>query len=132
MQQKLQTKHPPQRLQTPKCLQSPWQKWHLSNPKPHHAPSWRCAVMTAQVKNVPKPHLLAVAAMASPAASLATSQALAVTLNQAVMADATVAAKASHRAAHVWVMQLSAPSALPWNQPKTRCVAWPHKPMARC
>jgi ATP-dependent RNA helicase SUPV3L1/SUV3 len=43
--------------------------------------------MTDLAKNVPKLHPLAVVAMASPAASLATSQALAVTVNQAAMAD---------------------------------------------
>ena len=88
--------------------------------------------MTAQVKNVPKPHLLAVVVMASPAASLAISQALAVMANRAAMADVTVVVKALHRVAHVWVMRLSAPNALPWNQHKMRCVAWPHKPMAKC
>ena len=34
--------------------------------------------------------------------------------------------------APVWAMPLSAPNALPWNQLKMRCVAWLHKPMAKC
>jgi hypothetical protein len=57
--------------------------------------------MTDLAKNVPKLHPLAVVAMASPAASLATSQALAVTVNQAAMADVTVVAKASCLGARV-------------------------------
>ena len=54
MPQKLQPKPPPQMLQSPKCLLSPWQKLPPLNPKLHHALSWPYAVMTAQVKNVPK------------------------------------------------------------------------------
>jgi hypothetical protein len=88
--------------------------------------------MTDLAKNVPKLHPLAVVAMASPAASLATSQALAVTANQAAMADVMVAARALHRVAHVWVMQLSAPNALLWSLHKMPCVVWLHKRTARC
>ena len=79
--------------------------------------------MTVQAKNVPKLHPLAVVAMAS--------QALAVTANQAAMADVMVAARALHRVAHVWVMQLSAPNALLWNLHKMPCVAWLRKPTAK-
>jgi hypothetical protein len=113
-------------------LQSPWLKLPQSNPKLHHAQSWLCAVMTAQAKSVPKPPPLAVVAMASPAASLVTSQALAVTASQAAMVDVMVAAKALHRAAHVWVMQLSVLNALLWSLPKMPCVVWLHKRTARC
>jgi sRNA-binding protein len=108
--------------------QSPRLKLPPSNPKLHRAQSWLCAVMTAQAKNAPKPHLLAVAAMAS----LAISQALVVTANQAAMAGVKVVAKALRRVAHVWGMQLFARNALLWNQLKTRCVVWPHKHMAKC
>jgi hypothetical protein len=132
MLQKLQTTHPPQKLQIPKCLQSPWQKLHLSNLKLHLAQLWRCEVMTAQAKNAPKLRLRAVVAMASPAASLATSQALAVMANQAAMVDVTVVAKALRHVAHVWVMRLSAPSVMLWNLHKMPCAAWLHKPMAKC
>ena len=128
----MQAKHPPQKLQIPKCLQSPWQKRHLPNPKPHHAPSWRCAVMTAQAKNAPKLRLLAAVAMANPVASLATSQALAVMANQAAMVDVTVVAKALRHVAHVWVMPLSVRNVTRWNLHKMPCVAWLHKPMAKC
>ena len=103
-----------------------------SNPKPHHVLWWLCAVMTAQAKNAPKPRPQVVVEMASPAASLAISQALAVTANPAAMADATVVAKGLHRGAHVWVMRLSVRNALLWNQPKMRCVDWPRKPTAKC
>jgi hypothetical protein len=88
--------------------------------------------MTDPAKNAPKLHLLAEAEMASPAASLATSQVLAVTANLAAMAIVMAAAKALHRVALDWAMQLSAPNALPWSPPKMRCAAWPRKPMARC
>ena len=88
--------------------------------------------MTALVKSVPKWHLQVAVAMASPAASLVTSQVLAVMANQAAMADVTVVAKALHRVAHVWVMQLSVPSAMPWSRRKTRCAAWLRKRMAKC
>ena len=132
MQQKSPTKHPPQRRQSPKCLPNPWQKLHLSNLKLHHAPLWRCAVMTVQAKNAPKPHLQVVVAMANPVASLATSQALAVMANQAAMVDVTVVAKALRHVAHVWVMRLSAPSVMLWNLHKMPCAAWLHKPMAKC
>ena len=132
MQQKLQAKHPPQRRQSPKCLQNPWQKLPLPNPKLHLAPSWRCAVMTAQAKNAPKLRLLAAVAMANPVASLATSQALAVMANQAAMVDVTVVAKALRHVAHVWVMPLSVRNVMRWNLHKMPCVAWLHKPMAKC
>ena len=130
-QQKVQAKHQ-QRLQILKCLQSPWQKLPPSNPKLHHAPSWPCAVMTAQVKNARKLRLLAEVAMASPVASLATSQALAAMANQAEMVDVTVAVKALHHVAHVWVMRLSVPNAMLWNLRKMPCVVWPHKRTAKC
>ena len=84
--------------------------------------------MTARAKNAPKPHLLAVAAMANPlanpAASLATNQALVVMANRV--------AKALHHAAHVWAMRLSVRNVMHWSQRKMRCAAWPHKPMAKC
>lgn len=115
-------------------LRSPWLKLSPSNPKPHHALLWRCAATTDLAKNAPSPRLLAVVAMASPAASLATNQALDVTVSQAAMAVETVlvTAKALLRVAHVWAMRLSAPNVLPWNQPKMRCAAWLPMPMARC
>ena len=128
MQQKVQTKHQPQRLQIPKCLQSPWQKLPPLSPKLHHAPLWRCAVMTAQVKNVPKLCLLAAVVMASLAASLVTSQALAVMANQA----ATAVAKALRHVAHVWVMPLSVRNVTRWSLHKMPCVAWLHKRTAKC
>jgi hypothetical protein len=78
--------------------------------------------MTVQAKSARRQHLLAVVAMASPVASLAISQVLAVMANQAAMADVTVAEKALRRAAHVWGMLLSVPNALHWNRPKMRCV----------
>jgi hypothetical protein len=115
-----------------KSLQSQWQKLHPSNPKPHHAPWWLCAVMTAQARSVPKWHLQVAVAMASLVASLVTSQALAVTANPAAMADVTVVARALRRAVHDWVTPLSVRNVMLWNQPKTRCVAWPHKPTAKC
>jgi hypothetical protein len=102
-----------------KHLQSQLQKLPPSNPKPHHVPWWLCAVMTALVKNAPKLPPLAVVAMASPAASLGISQALAVTANQVVM----VAVKALHRVAHVWAMPLSVRNVMRWNRHKMRCVA---------
>jgi len=116
----------------PKCLQSQWQKLPPSNPKPHLAPSWRCAVMTVRVKNVPKLRLLAAGEMASPVASLATSQALAVMANQAAMVDVTVVAKALRHVAHVWVMRLSVRNVTRWNLHKMHCAAWLHKPTVRC
>ena len=95
-----------------------------SNPKLHPALWLQCAVMTALDRNAPKLRPQAVVAMASPAASLAISQHLAVTANLAVMAhamaDVMVVARALRRAVHDWVMQLSVPNALLWNQPKMR------------
>jgi hypothetical protein len=82
--------------------------------------------MTDPAKNAPSPPLRGVDAMASLAASLATSQAL------VVMAAVTQAEKVSHHVARVWVMQLFAPNALPWNRRKTPYAAWPHKPTAKC
>jgi sRNA-binding protein len=70
--------------------------------------------------------------MASPAASLAISQALAVTANPAAMADVTVVVKDLRRVALVWAMRLSVRNAMLWNQPKMPCVAWLHKPTAKC
>ena len=88
--------------------------------------------MTAQAKSAPRWHLLAAVAMASPAASLATSQALAVMANLAAMAGVTLAVKASHRVDLVWAMLLSVRSVMPWNRHKMHCVVWQHKPMAKC
>ncbi len=124
--------HPPRKTQMLKCLQSPWLKLPRSNPKPHPALWWPCAVMTDQAKNVPKLPLQAAAAMASPAASLATSQVLVVMANQAEMVVVTAAVKALHRVAHVWAMRLSVHNVMLWSQPKMPCVAWLHKPMAKC
>jgi hypothetical protein len=70
--------------------------------------------------------------MANPVASLATSQALAVMANQAAMVDVTVVAKALRHVAHVWVMPLSVHNVTRWNLHKMPCVAWLHKPMAKC
>jgi hypothetical protein len=108
--------------------QSPQPKLPLSNPKLHLARWWLCAAMTAQAKNAPKRRLLVAAAMASQAASLAISQALAVTANQAAMAGV----KALRLVALVWVTPLSVRNVMLWNQRKMHCVAWLHKPMAKC
>ena len=105
---------------------------HLPNLKLHLAPLWRCAVMIAPDKNVSKPRLQLVVAMANPVASLATSQALAVMANQAAMVDVTVVAKALRHVAHVWVMRLSVRNVTRWSLHKMPCVAWLHKPMAKC
>jgi hypothetical protein len=88
--------------------------------------------MTARAKNVPKWHLLAAVAMANPVASLAISQALAVTPNQAAMADVMVAAKALRHVVHVWVMSLSVRNVMRWSLHKMPCVAWLHKRTAKC
>jgi hypothetical protein len=82
--------------------------------------------MTDPAKNAPSPPLRGVGAMASLAASLATSQAL------VVMAAVTQAEKVLPHVARVWVMQLFAPNALLWSLHKTRYADWPHKPTAKC
>jgi hypothetical protein len=99
--QKVLMKHQRWKTQMLKCLQSQSQKLPQSNPKQHLALLSLCAVMTAQVKNVPKLHRQVAAVMASLAANLATSQALVVMANQVAMVVVTAAVKALHRVAHV-------------------------------
>jgi len=115
-----------------KFLQNLLQKLPLSNPKLHHALWSLFAVTTALAKNVPKPRPQAAAAMASQAASLATSQVLVVMANQVAMVVVTAAVKALRLVAHVWAMRLSVRNVMLWNQRKMHCVAWLHKPTAKC
>ena len=117
---------PPRKRRLLKRLTRPQKR--LSNPKPRHAPWLLCAVMTVLAKSAPRLRLQVVVAMENLAASLATSQALDVMANQGV----TVVAKALRHVAHVWVMRPSVPNAMRWSQPKTLCVVWLHKPMAKC
>ena len=70
--------------------------------------------------------------MASPVASLVISQAMAVTPNQAAMADVTVVAKALHHVVHVWVMLLSVRNVTRWSPHKMHCAAWLHKRTEKC
>lgn len=106
--------------------------------KLHHVPWSLCVAMTAQVKSAPKWPPLDVAVMASlAAASLATALAVTKALVLAVTAMAQLVLRAMAvtdlpHAVHVWVTPHSVRSVSPWSPHKTRCVAWQHKPMAKC
>ncbi len=113
-------------------LPSQWHQRLQLNPKRHLALWWPCAAMIVQAKNAPKPRPQAVAAMASPAASLATSQVLVVMANQVAMVVVTAAVKALLRVAHVWATRLSVRNVMLWNLRKMPCDVWLPKRTAKC